>query len=164
MLRRTMAAVAGEVGSAGSGLKMPKLEETTVSLQWITEQEIKTYQKLASKAQAIKGAVHHELLSNVMRMRQACNHPSLATVVDREDTVELDENVAAGTAAANSFALDAGESLAESDDETAAMGGGKYECAKLSALMKVLDEAKVRVVCSDCTSLLHHLIRWNWHL
>ncbi len=160
MLRRTMASVAGEVGSAGSGLKMPKLEETTVTLRWITDKEGDTYEKLASKAKAVKGAVHHELLSNVMRMRQACNHPSLATVVDREDTVEVDEHVGGGPAAgaaANSFALDAEGSLVESDDETIGTSDSKYECAKLTALMKVLDEAKVRVGPADIISTVAFL-------
>ena len=165
MLRRTMAIVAGEVGSAGSGLKMPKLEETTVTLSWITDNERETYKKLASKAKAIKGAVHHELLSNVMRMRQACNHPSLATVVEREDTVEVDEHVGGGAAAgaaANGFALDAGNSLVASDEETSATSDGKYECAKLTALMKVLDEAKVRADIKPMVAFLALFVRFQY--
>jgi hypothetical protein len=98
-------------------------------------------------------------------MRQACNHPSLASTVDREDTVEdrlppgaaaaAAEKTIAGGGGGDGFPLDAEDGLHESDDEggggaaaasTAGGGGGgvaagELDGAKLSALMKVRENA-----------------------
>ena len=109
---------------------------------------------LVAKAKAIKAGVHHELLSNVMRMRQACNHPSLASTVLREDAVEdVSGGAAAGGggteggsgAAAAPFQLDPDDDddgWADEAPSAAAAAEGKFDGAKLSALLKVLDEAK----------------------
>ena len=77
-------------------------------------------------------------------MRQACNHPSLASTVDREDTVEDRLPSGAGAAAAaaektiagggggDGFPLDAEDGLHESDDEGGGGGGAAAAAAAAS--------------------------------
>ena len=137
LLRRTMATVATEVGTPGGGLKMPKLTEEVRTLGWSTTTERETYRALEAKAKAIKAGVYTELLSNVMRMRQACNHPSLASTVDQEDAVS-EQNSENGPAEPGAAAA-RGDSGEETDEEG---GSGRLVGAKLDALMSVLAEAK----------------------
>jgi SNF2 family DNA or RNA helicase len=142
---------------------MPALEEHTQHLQWLSAQERTVYAGLKGQAgrESSGSDARGELLANVMKLRQACNHPSLAHSAEQEDEFEAAPSqdfggggggaAAAAAAASDGGArrdhhMELGDSDSDSSDESSngrqQLPGAKLTGAKLEALDRLLREAQ----------------------